>query len=252
MQVSSAATIDEIAASSRSIPSDPTQSTTGGPTHDDIEQEDKPRSRIVAEYLAHGYVIGDQALQRAIELDNKHGISNKFTNALMNFDAKYRPIDKARSVDASYGVTDKAAQGWRGLNSYFEKAMETPTGQKMVGFYSTGQKQVQDIHAEASRLAALKKQEQGLPTTGKMGMHTLPGTNKTVCACGGKTGVCPCEAGKCGCTGCTKAGHGSDEKVQPTVAGYTATGAAPEIAGQTNIVPLGSVNPEKAVGLGPK
>lgn len=47
------------------------------PNHDseDIAQEDKPRSRIVAEYLAHGYVIGDTAIQRAINLDEKHGVS---------------------------------------------------------------------------------------------------------------------------------------------------------------------------------
>lgn len=258
VQVTSASSIDDLASSAKSAStSDPSH--TSGTNHDDIDQEDKPRSRIVAEYLAHGYVIGDSAIQRAIELDNKHGISNRFTNALSNFDAKYKATDKARSVDASYGVTNKATQGWRGLNSYFEKALETPTGQKMVGFYSTGQKQVQDIHAEAIRLAGLKKQEQGIPQTGKMGMHAVPGTNKTVCSCGGNTGSCPCEAGKCGCAGCDKAGHGSDEKNQATGmhsvagqgdSGHTATGAAPEIAAQTNVVPLGSANPGEAVGQG--
>lgn len=38
---------------------------------DEITQEEKPRTRIFAEYLAHGYVIGDAAIQRAIELDHK-------------------------------------------------------------------------------------------------------------------------------------------------------------------------------------
>jgi len=38
---------------------------------DEITQEEKPRSRILAEYLAHGYVVGDAAIQRAIELDHK-------------------------------------------------------------------------------------------------------------------------------------------------------------------------------------
>lgn len=35
---------------------------------DELTQEEKPRSRIIAEYLAHGYVIGDQAAQKAIDL----------------------------------------------------------------------------------------------------------------------------------------------------------------------------------------
>lgn len=42
---------------------------------DEITQEEKPRSRILAEYLAHGYVVGDAAIQRAIELDHKQYVS---------------------------------------------------------------------------------------------------------------------------------------------------------------------------------
>lgn len=38
---------------------------------DEITQEEKPRSRILAEYLAHGYIIGDATIQRAIDLDHK-------------------------------------------------------------------------------------------------------------------------------------------------------------------------------------
>ena len=147
VQVSSAAGISDLAGSNTDDASrDP----------HDISQEDKPRSRIVAEYLAHGYVISDNAIQRAIALDNKHGVSNRFTNALTSFDAKYKATDKARGLDQSYGVTDKAYAGWRGINSYFEKAMGTPTGQRLVNFYTQGDKQVRDIHAEARRLADIK------------------------------------------------------------------------------------------------
>lgn len=121
-----------------------------------IEQEDKPRSRIFAEYLAQGYVISDQAIQRAIALDQKHGFSNRFTSALSDFDSKYHATDKARGIDTSYGITDKAQTGWRGLNSYFEKALDTPTGRRVRDFYIQSEKQVQDIHNEARRLADLK------------------------------------------------------------------------------------------------
>jgi len=122
----------------------------------EIDQEDKPRSRIVAEYLAHGYVVSDQAIQKAIALDQKHGFSSRFTSALTDFDKKYHATDRARGIDESYKITNKAASGWRGINSYFEKALGTPTGRKVRDFYMQTDKQVRDIHSEARRLADLK------------------------------------------------------------------------------------------------
>lgn len=134
----------------------------------DLEQEDKPRSRILAEYLAHGYTISDQAIQRAISIDQKHGFSSRFTSVLSNFDKKTGASDRAKGFDESYKLSDKAASSWRGLHSYFEKAMGTPSGQKLRDFYSQTDKQVRDIHNEARRLADLKagkpeKSEEGGP-----------------------------------------------------------------------------------------
>jgi len=125
----------------------------------DIDQEDKPRARIVAEILAHGYNIGDQTLQSAIEIDKKHGISTRFQAAVHSFDSKFNATHRAKSVDTTLGVTNKANAGWRGLSSYFEKAIGTPTGQRLRAFYSETEKQVLDIHNEARRLADLRKAE---------------------------------------------------------------------------------------------
>lgn len=152
MKVEAAQKLDDIAP----------KSTTGAGTEEttkeehDIPQEDKPRSRIVAEYLAHGYSLSDTAIQKAIALDQKHGISTKFTTALNNFDKKYNASDRARGLDESYKLSDRAATGWRGIHSYFEKAMGTPSGRKLRDFYSQTDKQVRDIHNEARRLADLK------------------------------------------------------------------------------------------------
>jgi RNA recognition motif-containing protein len=143
---------------------------------DEITQEEKPRSRIIAEYLAHGYVIGDQAAQRAIELDQKHGVSNRFLQTLQSIDQKYhaseklqgvssKATDQAKSVDQSYGVSPRVNSLLSGLTSYYEKATNTPTGQKLVDFYTQTSRQVQDIHAEARRLADLKKQETAKTTS---------------------------------------------------------------------------------------
>ena len=226
VQVSSAAGFDDLAGSQPA-------SDDSSRDMNDIAQEDKPRSRIAAEYLAHGYVISDNALQRAIALDNKHGVSARFTNALQTFDSKYKATDRAKGLDASYGLTDKANTTWKGLNSYFEKALGTPTGQKLASFYTQSDKQVRDIHAEARRLADMKSGKAGtsgsIMAENEKSMQQVPGTEKTTCKCGGDTGNCPCAEGKCACSGCSK-GAMTGEK--------SATGPAADVAASSDIAPL--------------
>ncbi|KKZ63819.1 hypothetical protein EMCG_01923 [[Emmonsia] crescens] len=154
VKVTAAASIDDLAGTKAPTESPEAQDDIVG--DHDIAQEDKPRSRIIAEYLAHGYAISDHAIQQAISLDKKHGFSARFQNALNNFNAKFHATDTAKGIDSSYGITDKAASGLRGLSSYFEKALGTPTGQKVRDFYVQSDKQVRDIHNEARRLADLK------------------------------------------------------------------------------------------------
>lgn len=149
-----------------------TTSTTKDAEHEsenDVAQEDKPRSRILAEYLAHGYVISDKVIERGLALDQQHGISNRFTSALKNFDEKYKATDKTRNIDQQYGVTARANTAWSGLNSYFEKATSTPTGQKLRDFYVQTSKQVLDVHNEARHLANLKTGGTNAPVAGASG-----------------------------------------------------------------------------------
>ncbi|KAG8529907.1 uncharacterized protein KY384_005388 [Bacidia gigantensis] len=232
VQVSSAAGLSDLASSAGAT----SKGDEASDDEHDLAQEDKPRSRIVAEYLAHGYVLTDTALQRAIALDNKHGVSAKFTSALTDFDGKYKATDRAKGIDTSYGITEKAGRGWAGLNSYFEKAINTPTGQRVAAFYTSTNRQVLDIHQEAKRLADLKggktasgpSSEGGTLEGNEKTKEKVEGTEKTVCKCGGDTGVCPCQ--DCACSGCAKAGTQGDT---------TATGPADKVAETANVQPLG-------------
>lgn len=203
VSVSSASNIDQVATQSGSY------ATTAGATADDhIPQEDKPRSRIIAEYLAHGYAISDNIVQKALDVDKQKGYSNTFTSALANFDSKYGVTDKSKEMDNKYQVSNKAWNAWGGLNSYFEKAMGTPTGQKLRSFYVEGEKQVTDVHNEARRLADLKKgQQEPHPVAGAPG--------KTACSCGGSEGVCGCAPGKCSCANCAKSDNPSKTENPP-------------------------------------
>ncbi|ATY64216.1 actin cytoskeleton [Cordyceps militaris] len=145
---------------------------------DEITQEEKPRARILAEYLAHGYVVGDAAIEHAIELDTTHNVSSRFLGTIQNLDAKYHATDRARATDQSYGLSQKANNFLTGLSSYFEKASTTPTGRKIAKFYTDGSRQVQDIHAEARRLADLKKENHGGSAYKAAGLERVFGQQK--------------------------------------------------------------------------
>lgn len=145
---------------------------------DEITQEEKPRARILAEYLAHGYVVGDAAIQRALELDSTHGVSSRFLATINSLDHKYHASDRAKATDQTYGLSSRASTFLTGLSSYFEKATNTPTGRKIVQFYEGGQKQVQEVHAEARRLADLKTEEHGGSAYKAAGLDKVFGKEK--------------------------------------------------------------------------
>lgn len=178
---------------------------------DEITQEEKPRARILAEYLAHGYVVGDAAIQSAIELDAKHKVSSSFLTTIQNLDKKYHATDRAKATDQSYGLTQRASTFLFGLNSYFEKAAHTPTGKKIAQFYETGSRQVQEVHAEARRLAELKKEEAGGSAYKAAGLERVFGKEKEATAATDSTTAPPTEATQAS-TDSTPAVKSTDEK----------------------------------------
>jgi len=161
-----------------SVTSDIDHQDTETPSATGIEQTDKPRSAIAAEYIATGYKLSDQVLQRAIEIDNKQGISKKFLTYFNQFDKTIgeRALGKdqtisgkvfetfnnaqsqARSIDQQKGYTAVA-------HDYYSKAIASPWGAQVFNFYTTTSKQILDIHAEARRIADQHKQTTGAAPT---------------------------------------------------------------------------------------
>ncbi|WVW82199.1 hypothetical protein I302_104205 [Kwoniella bestiolae CBS 10118] len=153
------------------LPTGATGSTAIGATDSPIGQEDKPRAAIVAEYLAHGYVLGDNIIQKAIDIDNKQGISSRFLQFFNSLDQNIgnkvvgenktvsgkinetaaAGVAKAREVDQHRGFSAR-------LHDYYARIFNNPSVQKIVQFYTTTQKQVLDVHEEAKRIAEEKKQ----------------------------------------------------------------------------------------------
>jgi hypothetical protein len=206
VQVSAAKSIDELAGSK----TETAEESRDNPHY--VEQENKPRARIIAEYLAHGYVISDKAIESALNADKQHGISTKFMNFLSNVDQKTQATQRAQTMDSKLGVSDKAYMAFNSLSTYYDKAANTPTGQKLRAFYEQGNKTVMDVHKEARYLADVKKQESSV--------HNVPGSDKTQCSCEAQGGKCACPGGKCACEGCSKAAptQAVDEKSGHTTA----------------------------------
>jgi len=136
-----------------------------------IEQEDKPKAGIMAEYLAAGYHVSDLLIQRAIEVDHKQGISSKFLAYMQKLDSKVgstvanQPDAKVSGVIggtlAQATTKAKEIDQQRGISSffldYYSKAINTNTGQKVLQFYTSTTKQVKDVHEEAVRIASEKR-----------------------------------------------------------------------------------------------
>ncbi|PPR00451.1 hypothetical protein CVT24_004512 [Panaeolus cyanescens] len=135
-----------------------------------IEQSDKPRSGIAAEYLAKGYVLSDHILEKAIDMDKKQGISKRFLDYITTLDKKIGDkalgpeqtisgklqttvedaTQRARAIDEQKGFTKLASD-------YYARALSSPFGQKVAAFYTDTSKQIQDIHEEARRIADQEK-----------------------------------------------------------------------------------------------
>jgi len=123
-----------------------------------IDQTDKPRAGIAAEYLAKGYILSDGILQRAIEIDQKQGISTRFLSYFNQLDKGVgsRAIGPDKTLSGHVTDTLKSVDEQRGISKsatdYYSKAIGTPLGQTVQAFYTTTSKQVLDIHAEAMRI----------------------------------------------------------------------------------------------------
>ncbi|BGP18337.1 hypothetical protein JCM10213_008510 [Rhodosporidiobolus nylandii] len=125
----------------------------------EIEQEDKPHSAKIAEYLAHGYQIGDTAVAKAIEADQSYGISQRFLSFFNPLKEKAQPhVERAsaklQEVDEKQGLSLKAKAASIIGSRYYSAALNSPVGAKVYAFYTTAAKQVTDVHEEALRIKA--------------------------------------------------------------------------------------------------
>ncbi|KAI0265720.1 hypothetical protein BC834DRAFT_175846 [Gloeopeniophorella convolvens] len=153
-----------------------------------LDQSDKPRAGIAAEYLAKGYALSDGILQRAIQLDSEKGISTRFLSYFHSLDTSIgakalgpdqtisgkvtstiqSATQQARTVDEQKGYSKTAGD-------YYTRALTSPLGQRVRSFYTTTSKQILDIHEEARRIAHEHKGSQQAPAAAGSASAEIPG-----------------------------------------------------------------------------
>ncbi|KAI8881498.1 hypothetical protein K501DRAFT_222862 [Backusella circina FSU 941] len=126
-------------------------------------QESKPKTRIVAEMLANGYLIQDQIVAKGLEYDGKYSISSRLTGYLASLqsnvkqmDEKYRIWDKAVEIDNKYKIQEKVQNAAQSAQTTATAALQSPTGQKVQGIASQTFAQIAAVHYEAKKIQTEK------------------------------------------------------------------------------------------------
>jgi len=122
-----------------------------------IPQEEKPKSTIAAEYLANGYVLSDNLIQKAIEFDKKHDLSSRFKSFLQDIDNKYHFQAKGQEVNAKLGLDEKFNQGKKTLDDYLDKFKSGKYGSKLNEMYTNVATDVSQVHEHAKSIARQKE-----------------------------------------------------------------------------------------------
>lgn len=126
-------------------------------------QESKPKTRIVAEMLANGYLLQDQIVAKGLEYDSKYSISSRLTGYLASLqsnvkqiDDKYRIWDKAVEIDNKYKIQEKVQNAAQSAQTTANAALQSPTGQKVQGIASQTFAQITAVHYEAKKIQTEK------------------------------------------------------------------------------------------------
>lgn len=148
----------------------------------DIPQEIKPKSQIFAEYLSQGYILGDSLVSKAVEYDQKNGLSDKFNRFISDLNTKYKLPEKQQQLQQTTEGLDNKYKITESLTKYYNDFQQTSLGHKIHDFYTNAVNDSLQIHAEAKRLADLKK-------TQAVAQGAIPATTGNVAELAGQVPV---------------------------------------------------------------
>ncbi|KAI9356350.1 hypothetical protein BD770DRAFT_411272 [Pilaira anomala] len=136
------------------------------------KQENKPVSHVMTELLASGYVLTESVLAKGIEFDEKHGVStrmsgylnkvginlNRFGSSTTTAAATTTPPNEDLTRSNSAPASTTVASSSSSTNpTRMQSLLKSKAGLRVQGIASRMADKVTNVHEEAKRIAADKK-----------------------------------------------------------------------------------------------
>jgi len=137
--------------------------------------DEKSSSRVIANLLANGYVLAEDAKQKAKDFDEKRGLSASIKSKASEFDGKYRVVEKANAVaqsfqtkskeiDQKYNISNNLLGAWNkfatgvstAVDTASKKAMENETIAK--GVFAVKEKSAEIREKAIEKTAEIKEE----------------------------------------------------------------------------------------------
>ncbi|KAJ1654913.1 Protein vip1 [Dispira simplex] len=134
----------------------------------DIPQEDKPKSSIIHEILAKGYLLSERIVGKAYEYDSKYGLTEK-AQAMVNqakqgalaLDQRLKVSENIKQIDEKYKLHDKVTNLTTQASNLGNQALGTSAGQTIVNALQQAKEQGSQTYQESVKLAEeMKRHEQ--------------------------------------------------------------------------------------------
>ncbi|KAJ1981184.1 Protein vip1 [Dimargaris xerosporica] len=149
-------------------PTVPSQSPAEEHTHDtaqfvqnrDLSQEEKPKTSIVQEIIAGGYLLSEKIMTKAHEYDARYGLSAKALSLLgqakqgaTTLDQKLKVSENIKQIDEKYKIQDK-------VTNLTNQALSSTAGQRVSSALQQAKEQGTRAYQDGVKLAEERKQQQ--------------------------------------------------------------------------------------------
>ncbi|KAJ1983090.1 Protein vip1 [Dimargaris verticillata] len=149
-------------------PTVPSQSPAQEHTHDtdqfvqnrDLSQEEKPKTSIVQEIVASGYLLSEKIMAKAHEYDTRYGLSTKALSLLgqakqgaSTLDQKLKVSENIKQIDEKYKIQDT-------VTNLTNQALSSTAGQRVSSALQQAKEQGTRAYQDGVKLAEERKQQQ--------------------------------------------------------------------------------------------
>ncbi|KNE73115.1 hypothetical protein AMAG_17264 [Allomyces macrogynus ATCC 38327] len=128
-----------------------------------LAADHKPYTRVIAELLAEGYQLSENVVKRGLEVDDKYAVTKTLSAYFFTakaraeeLDEQYKVVEKLKEIDSKWHISENAhailAKGFL----FGEKALATPTGQKVKEAVDAAREKAREVADETRAIVQEK------------------------------------------------------------------------------------------------